>query len=158
MGILSLVRNYGLLRKIQPGLPVMLHRLYSLDVSADLLRTQAFIGGKWVSAPSSFPVLDPATGEEIASVSDCGPEHAQDAINAAYSAFYLWKEQTAKERSILLRKWFDLVTQHKEDLAKLIICGVCECPLNPFYYGPRGSHFHLTRSIVKSSDRFIGKD
>ncbi|KAG9329732.1 hypothetical protein JZ751_015682 [Albula glossodonta] len=125
MGILSLVRNYGLLRKIQPGLPVMLHRLYSLDISADLLRTQAFIGGKWVSAPSSFPVLDPATGEEIASVSDCGPEHAQDAINAAYSAFYLWKEQTAKERSILLRKWFDLVTQHKEDLAKLITaeCG-----------------------------------
>ncbi|KAJ8402787.1 hypothetical protein AAFF_G00364590 [Aldrovandia affinis] len=115
----------SLRRQTLPGLSAMLHRQYSLNISADLLRTQGFIGGKWVSAPSSFPVLDPATGKEIASVTDCGPQEARDAVNAAYTAFYSWKQQTAKERSILLRKWFDLLTQHKEDLARLITaeCG-----------------------------------
>uniref|UniRef100_A0A673I8Z9 Succinate-semialdehyde dehydrogenase, mitochondrial n=1 Tax=Sinocyclocheilus rhinocerous TaxID=307959 RepID=A0A673I8Z9_9TELE len=92
----------------------------TLDVSAQLLRTEAFIEGRWVSATSTFPVFDPATGEEIAKVSDCGTKEAQDAVNAAYKAFYLWKSQTAKERSILLRKWFNLINEHKEDLAKLI--------------------------------------
>ncbi|KAJ8353949.1 hypothetical protein SKAU_G00215160 [Synaphobranchus kaupii] len=50
---------------------------------------------------------------------------ARDAVSAAFTAFYSWKQQTAKERSILLRKWFDLLIQHKEDLAKLITaeCG-----------------------------------
>ncbi|KAL1259785.1 hypothetical protein QQF64_010362 [Cirrhinus molitorella] len=107
------------------GLPSMLQRPYSLDVSAQLLRTQAFIDGRWVSAASTFPVLDPATGEEIAKVSDCGTKEAQDAVNAAYKAFHLWKSHTGKERSTLLRKWFDLINQHKEDLAKLITaeCG-----------------------------------
>ncbi|ROJ29323.1 Succinate-semialdehyde dehydrogenase, mitochondrial [Anabarilius grahami] len=107
------------------GLPSMLQRPYSLDVSAQLLRTEGFIDGRWVSAASTFPVLDPATGEEIAKVSDCGTKEAQDAVNAAYKAFHLWKSHTAKERSILLRKWFDLIIQNRDDLAKLITaeCG-----------------------------------
>ncbi|KAJ8288454.1 hypothetical protein COCON_G00011130 [Conger conger] len=107
------------------GLSAMLRRRYSLNISAELLRTESFIGGKWVSTPSTFPVLDPATGKKIANVSDCGPHEARDAVSAAYKAFYSWKEQTAKERSVLLRKWFDLLIQHKDDLAKLITaeCG-----------------------------------
>ncbi|KAI4873976.1 hypothetical protein NFI96_032059 [Prochilodus magdalenae] len=111
--------------RIGPGLSSMLRRHYSLTLSGDLLRTQAFINGRWVSAPSTFPVLDPATGEELAQVSDCGPQEARDAVSSAYKAFCSWKCQTAKERSALLRKWFDLVNQHKEDLAKLITaeCG-----------------------------------
>ncbi|XP_036395050.1 succinate-semialdehyde dehydrogenase, mitochondrial isoform X1 [Megalops cyprinoides] len=125
MGSFCLLRSRCFLRQASPGLSAVLRRQYSLSISADLVRTQGFIGGRWVSAPSSFPVLDPATGKEIASVSDCGPQEARDAVNAAYKAFYSWKQQTAKERSILLRKWFDLLTQHKEDLAKLITaeCG-----------------------------------
>ncbi|XP_036416471.1 succinate-semialdehyde dehydrogenase, mitochondrial [Colossoma macropomum] len=106
--------------RILPGLSSMLRRNYSLDLSGDLLRTQGFINGRWVSAPSTFPVLDPATGEQLAQVSDCGPQQAQEAVSSAYKAFHSWKCQTAKERSTLLRKWFDLVNQHKEDLAKLI--------------------------------------
>lgn len=74
----------------------MLQRHYSLDVSAQLLRKEAFIEGRWVSAASTFPVLDPATGEEIAKVSDCGTKEAQDAVNAAYKAFHPWKSHTAK--------------------------------------------------------------
>ncbi|KAJ8291030.1 hypothetical protein GJAV_G00020590 [Gymnothorax javanicus] len=107
------------------GLRAMLRRDFGLSLSADLLRTESFIGGKWVPAASVFPVLDPATGKKIADVSDCGPREARDAVNAAYTAFYSWKQQTAKERSVLLRKWYDLLNQHKEDLAKLITaeCG-----------------------------------
>ncbi|CAN9514451.1 unnamed protein product [Ophioblennius macclurei] len=93
---------------------------YSLDVTAPLLRTQGYVDGRWVSAASVFPVLDPATGQEIARVSDCGPAEAKRAVAAAHRAFESWKSSTAKERSILLRKWFDLLTLHKDDLAKLI--------------------------------------
>lgn len=102
-----------------------MHRQYSLDISSQLLRTQGYVDGRWVSAASSFPVLDPATGEEIAKVADCGPSEAKTAVNAAYKAFSSWKQYTAKERSVFLRKWYDLMTLHKEDLAKLITfeCG-----------------------------------
>ncbi|XP_024114166.1 succinate-semialdehyde dehydrogenase, mitochondrial [Oryzias melastigma] len=97
-----------------------MQRLYSLNVAAPLLRTHAYVDGQWVSAAADFPVLDPATGHELAQVSDCGPEEATRAVRAAYTAFHTWKRVTAKERSVLLRRWFDLLTQHKEDLAKLI--------------------------------------
>uniref|UniRef100_A0A667Z4H7 Succinate-semialdehyde dehydrogenase n=1 Tax=Myripristis murdjan TaxID=586833 RepID=A0A667Z4H7_9TELE len=99
--------------------------MYSLDISSQLLRTQGYVDGRWVSAASVFPVLDPATGQELARVADCGPAEAKQAVDAAYKAFYSWKQFTAKERSYLLRKWFDLLTLHKEDLAKLITfeCG-----------------------------------
>ncbi len=98
MGSLYLSRGRCILRQVFFGLPSMLQRPYSLDVSAQLLRTQAFIEGRWVSAASTFPVFDPATGEEIAKVSDCGTKEAQDAVNAAYKAFHLWKNHTAKVR------------------------------------------------------------
>ncbi|XP_066572015.1 succinate-semialdehyde dehydrogenase, mitochondrial isoform X2 [Amia ocellicauda] len=108
-----------------PGLSSLLHRQYSLSISSDLIRTQSFIGGRWVSAPSSFPVVDPATGTEIACVTDCGPREAREAVSAAHTAFQSWKQHSAKERSVLLRNWFDLLVQNKEDLAKLITaeCG-----------------------------------
>ncbi|XP_061737775.1 succinate-semialdehyde dehydrogenase, mitochondrial isoform X2 [Nerophis ophidion] len=95
-------------------------RHFSLDVKAPLLRTCGYVHGRWVSAPSDFPVLDPATGLEIARVSDCGPDDAKRAVDAAYAAFHEWKQYTAKERSVLLRKWFDLLTLNKEELARII--------------------------------------
>uniref|UniRef100_A0A672FHQ2 Succinate-semialdehyde dehydrogenase n=1 Tax=Salarias fasciatus TaxID=181472 RepID=A0A672FHQ2_SALFA len=110
---------------VSPGVTAAMLRSYSLDVSAPLLRTQGYVDGRWVSAASVFPVLDPATGQEIARVADCGAAEAKQAVDAAYKAFQSWKRSTAKERSILLRKWFDLMTLHREDLAKLITfeCG-----------------------------------
>ncbi|TTA40568.1 Succinate-semialdehyde dehydrogenase, mitochondrial [Bagarius yarrelli] len=112
-------------KSIFPGFPRMLSRQYSLNISTELLRTQGFINGSWVSASSTFPVLDPATGQELAQVSDCGPQQAQEAVQAAYKAFHSWKTKTAKERSFLLRKWFGLINQHNDDLAKIITaeCG-----------------------------------
>ncbi|KAK5861656.1 hypothetical protein PBY51_017114 [Eleginops maclovinus] len=110
---------------LRTRLPAAMQRRFSLDVSAPLLRTQGYIDGRWVSAASVFPVLDPATGEEITRVSDCGPAEAKQAVDAAYRAFQSWKLRSAKDRSVVLRKWFDLLTLHKEDLARLITfeCG-----------------------------------
>jgi hypothetical protein len=73
-----------------------MHRQYSLNISAQLLRTQGYVNGQWINAPSTFPVLDPATSEEIANVADCGPAEAKLAVDAAYKAFYSWKHHTAK--------------------------------------------------------------
>ncbi|KAM4580691.1 succinate-semialdehyde dehydrogenase, mitochondrial [Odontesthes bonariensis] len=125
MSAVRLLRSRCFLRQVLPGPPAAMRRHYSLDVSPPLLRTQGYVDGRWVSAASVFPVLDPATGQEIARVSDCGPAEAKLAVDAAHRAFHSWKQHTAKERSVLLRKWFDLLTLHKEDLAKLITfeCG-----------------------------------
>lgn len=68
-----------------------------MSLSAEiLLRTQGFINGRWVTAASTYTVLDPATGEELARVSDCGPQLAQEAVTAAFNAFHSWKSHTAK--------------------------------------------------------------
>ncbi|XP_076592795.1 succinate-semialdehyde dehydrogenase, mitochondrial isoform X3 [Chaetodon auriga] len=120
MSTFCVLKTRCFFRQVFPGLPAAMQRHYSLDVSAPLLRTQGYVDGRWVSAASVFPVLDPATGKEIVRVSDCGPTEAKQAVDAAYKAFQSWKKCTAKERSVLLRKWFDLLTLHKEDLAKLI--------------------------------------
>lgn len=86
-----------LLRLLLPA--AAMHRRYTLHVAAPLLRTQAFIDGRWVSAGSHFSVLDPATGSELAQVSDCGPVEAKQAVDAAFRAFHTWKRVTAKVRS-----------------------------------------------------------
>ncbi|XP_068612840.1 succinate-semialdehyde dehydrogenase, mitochondrial [Brachionichthys hirsutus] len=88
--------------------------------SAPLLRTRGYVDGRWLSAPTAFPVADPATGEEVARVADCGPAEAKLAVDAASKAFRSWKQTTAKGRSLLLRKWFDLVMLHRDELAELI--------------------------------------
>lgn len=96
MGSFHLANSRCFVRYIFPGLPSMLSRQYSMNISGELLRSQGFINGRWVSASSTFPVLDPATGQELAQVSDCGPQQAQEAVSAAYKAFHSWKTQTAK--------------------------------------------------------------
>ncbi|KAM9722876.1 LOW QUALITY PROTEIN: succinate-semialdehyde dehydrogenase, mitochondrial [Menidia menidia] len=113
------------LRILLPGLPAAMSRRFGLEAARPLLRAQAYVDGQWVSAESAFPVLDPATGEEIARVADCGPAEAKRAVDAAHRAFQSWKQTTAKERSVLLRKWFDLMVLHRDELARIITyeCG-----------------------------------
>ncbi|XP_007576671.1 succinate-semialdehyde dehydrogenase, mitochondrial [Poecilia latipinna] len=120
MSAVRALRSRRLLRQVSPVLQASLRRYYSLDVPAALLRTQGYLGGRWVSAASVFPVLDPATGQELTQVSDCGPAEAKQAVEAAYEAFQSWKHTTAKERSVLLRKWSDLLLLHQGHLARLI--------------------------------------
>jgi succinate-semialdehyde dehydrogenase/glutarate-semialdehyde dehydrogenase len=87
-----------------------------------LLRTQAFINGDWCSAAShrTFAVENPATGEHIAQVACLEASDARRAIQAAAAAQGLWAQITAKERSYLLRRWFDLVMKHQTDLAHIL--------------------------------------
>ncbi|XP_042373209.1 succinate-semialdehyde dehydrogenase, mitochondrial-like isoform X1 [Zingiber officinale] len=87
-----------------------------------LLRTQGLIGGKWIDAydGKTIPVHNPATGDVIANVPFMGRNEAINAISSAHEAFTSWSKLTANERSKRLRKWYDLIISHKEDLALLI--------------------------------------
>uniref|UniRef100_A0A3B5QSR8 Succinate-semialdehyde dehydrogenase, mitochondrial n=1 Tax=Xiphophorus maculatus TaxID=8083 RepID=A0A3B5QSR8_XIPMA len=100
MSAVRALRSRRLLRQVSPVLQASLGRHYSLDVPAALLRTQGYLGGRWVSAASVFPVLDPATGQELTQVSDCGPAEAKQAVEAAYEAFQSWKRTTAKGKPL----------------------------------------------------------
>ncbi len=86
----------------------------------NLLKTDAFINGQWVAGSSRFDVHDPATGLKLADVASLGASDAQAAIDAANTAWSGWKNRTAKERSIILRRWYDLLMAHQEDLATLM--------------------------------------
>lgn len=87
-----------------------------------LLQAQAFINDEWCGADAqkTFAVKNPATGEIIAQVADLGVDETRRAITAAAQAQGAWAQKTAKERSQLLRIWFDQVIQHQEDLAQIL--------------------------------------
>ncbi len=85
-----------------------------------LLKTDALVGGQWIAGPARFAVHDPATGDRLAEVANLGPAEAQAAIAAADQAWGSWRKAGAKARSQLLRKWFDLLMAHQEDLARLM--------------------------------------
>ncbi|WP_043320119.1 NAD-dependent succinate-semialdehyde dehydrogenase [Microbulbifer sp. HZ11] len=87
-----------------------------------LLRTKAFVAGRWVDEPGrgEFPVFNPADETVIASVSDTGRQTVRVAIEAATVAMAEWKLRTAKDRANILRNWFDLILTNTEDLALLM--------------------------------------
>ncbi|MCB1956631.1 MAG: NADP-dependent succinate-semialdehyde dehydrogenase [Rhodocyclaceae bacterium] len=87
-----------------------------------LLRDQCFVGGEWCGADSGqgFAVTNPATGETIASVPDMGAAETRAAIEAAQRALPAWRARTAGERARVLRRWFDLMLAHQDDLAVLM--------------------------------------
>jgi succinate-semialdehyde dehydrogenase/glutarate-semialdehyde dehydrogenase len=85
-----------------------------------LLKTDALINGQWVSGSSRFAVNDPATGMHLADVANLGPAETEAAIVAANAAWGPWKAKTAKERSVILRKWYDLLMANQDDLGRLM--------------------------------------
>ena len=85
-----------------------------------LLKTAGYINGTWVQGPDTFAVTDPATGLELAQVANLTATHTQQAIDAAEAALPAWRSLTHKQRSQLLRKWFDLIMAHRDDLARLM--------------------------------------
>jgi succinate-semialdehyde dehydrogenase/glutarate-semialdehyde dehydrogenase len=85
-----------------------------------LLKTDSLINGQWVSGSSRFEVLDPANGHKLADVANLGPVEAEAAIAAANAAWPAWRKKTAKERSIILRKWYDLLMANQEDLGRIM--------------------------------------
>lgn len=87
-----------------------------------LFRSQAYINGAWVGADdgSTFEVSNPADGEVIATVANQGVAETRRAIQAASDAWPGWREKTAKERATILRRWYDLILENKDDLACLM--------------------------------------
>jgi len=89
-------------------------------VNTSLLQSSSFINNEWVSSAGTFPVFNPATGEKIIDVSDAGEAEAVQAIEMATKAFVTWSALTAKERSDILRKWFNLIIENTNDLTLLL--------------------------------------
>ncbi|MBL1266500.1 NADP-dependent succinate-semialdehyde dehydrogenase [Vreelandella neptunia] len=87
-----------------------------------LLRQHAFINGQWVSADNgeTFSVTSPADNTPITDVARVGGVETRRAIEAAEAALPAWRDKTAKERAAILRQWFTLMHEHKEDLARLL--------------------------------------
>ncbi len=85
-----------------------------------LLRTSALIGGHWVSGSSRFAVHDPATGQKLADVPNLGAKETEAAIAAANVAWPAWAKMPAKQRHTILMKWFALLNQHADDLARIM--------------------------------------
>ncbi|HDZ55619.1 MAG TPA: NADP-dependent succinate-semialdehyde dehydrogenase I [Pseudomonas xinjiangensis] len=90
--------------------------------ASDLFRQQAYIDGHWCEADQGArtDIRNPASGERIGSVPNMGSGETRRAIVAAQAAQPAWRKRTAKERAAVLRKWFELMMQHQEDLARIM--------------------------------------
>lgn len=87
-----------------------------------LLQQRCFIGGEWVTAASgeTLEVHNPATGELVGRVPMLGRKETESAIDSAQQSWPGWRQKTARERSQLLRRWYDLIITHQEDLAAIM--------------------------------------
>ncbi|GAA5315463.1 MAG: NADP-dependent succinate-semialdehyde dehydrogenase [Candidatus Pelagadaptatus aseana] len=87
----------------------------------DLLAKGSYINGQWITdAEETIDVTNPATGEVIATLPSLGAAETKAAIDHAESAFASWSKTTAKERANILRKWFNLIMENQEDLARIL--------------------------------------
>ena len=91
-------------------------------IAPELLRSQAYVDGAWVDADSgeTFPVVDPASGETIVEVPRLGAAETRRAIEAAARAFPAWSGLLAKDRARILRRFAELMADHREDLSVLM--------------------------------------
>lgn len=88
--------------------------------NSDLLLTDGWIDGKAIRSDQKFAVIDPATREKIADVSDLDETHARDAINAASAAFDQWKTVALNDRITRVQRWADLIEANADDLGTLL--------------------------------------
>lgn len=88
-----------------------------------LVRSFSYIGGKWCAASSGdvIKVTNPCDGSVIGEVASFGADESRGAVDAAQSAFSSWSMTLPQERATILRRWFDLMIQHKEDLARIMV-------------------------------------
>jgi succinate-semialdehyde dehydrogenase/glutarate-semialdehyde dehydrogenase len=102
-----------MLQKADPGFELKDKKLF---------RQQCYVDGAWVDADdkATLTVVNPATGVPVGTVPKMGVAETRRAIEAANAAWPAWRAKTAKERSVILRKWFELMMANQEDLAKLM--------------------------------------
>ena len=96
--------------------------LKNLLSDPSLLETRGYLAGNWVSGDKnqSFNVINPARGDTVAQVANLSREQISAAIDNAYEAQKEWAKNTGKERATILRRWFDLMMENLEDLAKIL--------------------------------------
>ncbi len=87
-----------------------------------LFRQECYINGSWLDSSERIHVLNPSDQSLVGTVPSLGAEETKQAIAAAASAYLSWKRLTAKERSGILRQWYDLIVRHKTDLAHIMTC------------------------------------
>jgi succinate-semialdehyde dehydrogenase/glutarate-semialdehyde dehydrogenase len=87
-----------------------------------LLKTQAYINGQWVDSDTgaTYPVNNPANGALIAECASCGKAETHRAIEAAEAAMPAWRKRSAKDRAAIMRRWFNLMMENQEDLARIM--------------------------------------
>ncbi len=85
-----------------------------------LLKTDALVNGVWVKGHARFDVTDPATGRKLADVANLGAAEAEQAVATAATAWPAWRAKTAKERAAILLRWFHLMHEHADDLARIM--------------------------------------
>ena len=90
--------------------------------NADLLKNAGYINGEWTGSESDkrFEVTNAFSKEVICTLPDMGVKETNDAIEAANNSWSNWRSKTAKERALILKKWFDLIIDNQEDLAILM--------------------------------------
>ena len=92
-----------------------------INLSEELLKKGSYINGQWFEfAKDTFAVNNPADGKNIVMVADASPDDALAAVDAAKQAMPAWQALSAKKRSRLLRNWYNLVREHKDDLAAIL--------------------------------------
>ena len=87
-----------------------------------LFRQQCYINGQWIDAndESTLTVTNPANGDILGTVPKLGADETRAAIDAANASWSDWRAKTAKERATVLRRWFDLMLENKDDLARIM--------------------------------------
>ncbi|GAB58950.1 NAD-dependent succinate-semialdehyde dehydrogenase [Rheinheimera nanhaiensis] len=90
------------------------------QIADELIKTSSYINGRWCDMPAKFAVVNPANQQLLAQVSDAGAAEAEQAVQAASTAFAGWAALPAAKRSELLQRWYQLVLQHQDELARLL--------------------------------------
>ena len=86
----------------------------------NLLKTCSYVDGQWLSSETTFTVTNPANPEQSIDIADAGADVAERAVVAAAAGLKTWREKSANDRAVILRKWFDLMIQAKADLGKIL--------------------------------------
>lgn len=86
----------------------------------DLLKYQNYIGGEWRHGTATIEIRDPANGDLLARVAEGSATDAEAAVAAANAAFPAWKSKTAGERAVLLKRWYQLIMDNVDDLARIL--------------------------------------
>ncbi|ART79903.1 NAD-dependent succinate-semialdehyde dehydrogenase [Oceanisphaera avium] len=92
-----------------------------MDNTHPLWQTGWYGQGRWQTCAEQYEVINPATQQVLAKVAKCGTKETQTAIDAAEHALKSWRQTSAKERAKILRRWFELMLEHQEALATLMV-------------------------------------